>query len=245
VFTGNPYPWSVNGAIWTLPMELLGYGLVLVAGLVVLAGAGRWVVVVALGGMVYADSVLRATFEYHGAGGSLLLVPIGSTVSFLVPFVLGVVLHAYRDKIPLRPWAALVLFAAYLALSQVRGRPVPAGDQRVLRRDHARDALAEAAGSRRAARLRELRHLHLGLPDPAAAHPRRGAAGVAADAAGRAGLLPRRPAVVGVRRKADAAAAAVHPAAGSGPAAGGRAAPAARHGGRARPETLTPGTLTP
>jgi peptidoglycan/LPS O-acetylase OafA/YrhL len=118
VFTENPYPWSVNGAIWTLPMELLGYGLVLVAGLVVLAGAGRWVVVVVLGGMVYADTVLHATFEYHGAGGSLLVVPIGSTVSFLVPFVLGMLLHAYRDKIPLRPWAAMVLFAAYLALSQ-------------------------------------------------------------------------------------------------------------------------------
>ncbi|WP_410565478.1 acyltransferase family protein [Amycolatopsis sp. cmx-4-61] len=118
VFTGNPYPFSVNGAIWTLPMELLGYGLVLVAGVVVLIGVPRWFLLLVLGGMVYTDSVLRATFEYHGAGGSLLVVPIGSTVSFLVPFVLGVVLHAYRDRIPLEPWVALVLFGAYLGLSQ-------------------------------------------------------------------------------------------------------------------------------
>ncbi|WP_233223882.1 acyltransferase [Amycolatopsis sp. CA-128772] len=118
VFAANPYPFSVNGALWTLPMELLGYGLVLVAGLVVLIGVPRWFLFLVLGGMVYTDSVLKATFEYHGAGGSLLVVPIGSTVSFLVPFVIGVVLHAYRDRIPLKPWVALVLFAAYLGLSQ-------------------------------------------------------------------------------------------------------------------------------
>jgi peptidoglycan/LPS O-acetylase OafA/YrhL len=118
VFAANPYPFSVNGALWTLPMELLGYGLVLVAGLVVLIGVPRWFLLLVLGGMVYTDSVLRATFEYHGAGGSLLVVPLGSTVSFLVPFVIGVVLHAYRDRIPLKPWVALVLFAAYLGLSQ-------------------------------------------------------------------------------------------------------------------------------
>ncbi|MEV6872468.1 acyltransferase [Amycolatopsis sp. NPDC051128] len=118
VFTGNPYPFSVNGAIWTLPMELLGYALVLVVGLVMLIGVPRWFLFLVLGGMVYTDSVLRATFEYHGAGGSLLVVPIGSTVSFLVPFVIGMVLHAYRDRIPLRPWVAMALFAAYLALSQ-------------------------------------------------------------------------------------------------------------------------------
>ncbi|MEQ0560178.1 acyltransferase [Amycolatopsis sp. NEAU-NG30] len=118
VFSQNPYPFSVNGAIWTLPMELLGYALVLAVGLVVLIGVPRWFLFLVLGGMVYADSVLHATFEYHGAGGSLVYVPIGSTVSFLVPFVIGMVLHAYRDRIPLRPWAALTLFAAYLALSQ-------------------------------------------------------------------------------------------------------------------------------
>ncbi|MEU5258870.1 acyltransferase [Amycolatopsis sp. NPDC021455] len=118
VFSGNPYPFSVNGAIWTLPMEMLGYGLVLVVGVIVLIGVPRLVLFLVLGGMVYTDSVLRATFEYHGAGGSLLVVPIGSTVSFLVPFVIGMVLHAYRDRIPLKPWVALVLFAAYLGLSQ-------------------------------------------------------------------------------------------------------------------------------
>ncbi|MET8848984.1 acyltransferase [Amycolatopsis sp. NPDC004625] len=118
VFAANPYPFSVNGALWTLPMELLGYGLVLVAGVIVLIGVPRWFLVLVLGGMVYTDSVLRATFEYHGAGGSLLVVPLGSTVSFLVPFVIGVVLHAYRDRIPLKPWVALVLFGAYLGLSQ-------------------------------------------------------------------------------------------------------------------------------
>ncbi|GAA4529314.1 acyltransferase family protein [Amycolatopsis samaneae] len=118
VFTENPYPFSVNGAIWTLPMEMLGYGLVLVVGLIILIGVPRWFLFLVLGGMVGADSVLRATFEYHGAGGSLLVVPIGSTVSFLVPFVIGMVLRAYRHRVPFRPLYAVILFAGYLALSQ-------------------------------------------------------------------------------------------------------------------------------
>ncbi|WP_309235338.1 acyltransferase [Amycolatopsis sp. SID8362] len=118
VFADNPYPFSVNGAIWTLPMELLGYALVLVVGVAVLIGLPRLVLFLVLGGMVYTDTMLHATFEQHGLGGSLLVVPIGSTVSFLVPFVIGMVLHAYRDRIPLKPWVALVLFGVYLALSQ-------------------------------------------------------------------------------------------------------------------------------
>ncbi|HKN56426.1 MAG TPA: acyltransferase [Amycolatopsis sp.] len=118
VFSTNPYPFSVNGAIWTLPMEMLGYALVLVLGVVVLLGLPRWVQLLALGGLVYADTVFQATFEFHGHGGSLLYVPIGSTVSFLVPFAIGMVLHTYRHRIPFRPRYAALLFAAYIALSQ-------------------------------------------------------------------------------------------------------------------------------
>ncbi|WP_254896602.1 acyltransferase [Amycolatopsis sp. Hca4] len=118
VFSHNPYPFSVNGAIWTLPMELLGYGVVLVLGVLVLLGLPKLIQVVALAGLVGADSVFRATFEYHGGGGSLVYIPLGSTVSFLVPFAIGMVLHTHRDRIPFRPRYAIPLFLAYLALSQ-------------------------------------------------------------------------------------------------------------------------------
>jgi peptidoglycan/LPS O-acetylase OafA/YrhL len=118
VFDNNPYPWSVNGAIWTLPMEMLGYALVLVFGLLIAFGVSRLVLFALLAGMFVADGMLKATFEYHGGGGSLLLIPIGSTVSFLVPFVIGMVLRTYRHRVPLHPVVALVLFGAWIALNQ-------------------------------------------------------------------------------------------------------------------------------
>lgn len=118
VFDGNPYPWSANGALWTLPMEMLGYVIVLVVGLVMALGASRLVMFLALGGMVTLDAMWRATMGDHGGGGSLLQVPLGSTVSFLVPFVVGMLLHAYREKVRYLPWLAIGLFAVWVAVSQ-------------------------------------------------------------------------------------------------------------------------------
>jgi peptidoglycan/LPS O-acetylase OafA/YrhL len=115
VFEDNPYPWSVNGALWTLPMEVVGYGIVLVVGLLIAFGVTRLVLFPLLAGLLVLDGTFQATFGYGGNAGSLLQVPIGSLVSFMVPFVLGVILHTYRGRIPLRPWAALVLFGAWLA----------------------------------------------------------------------------------------------------------------------------------
>ncbi|MTD58324.1 acyltransferase family protein [Amycolatopsis sp. RM579] len=118
VFDANPYPFSANGALWTLPMEMLGYALVLVAGVLIALGLTRGLLLVFLGVLVYADTLWQATFGDHGGGGSLGELPLGSTVAFLVPFVLGMILHSFRHRIPLRPWAALVLLALYLALNQ-------------------------------------------------------------------------------------------------------------------------------
>ena len=55
VFVDNPWPWSVNGSIWTLPMEMLGYALVLVVGVIVLIGVPRLVLFLVLGGLWAAE----------------------------------------------------------------------------------------------------------------------------------------------------------------------------------------------
>ncbi|GHF58623.1 peptidoglycan/LPS O-acetylase OafA/YrhL [Amycolatopsis bartoniae] len=115
VFDSLPYPYSANGSLWTLPMELLGYGLVLVVGVLVALGASRLVLLLLLAAMVFADVVLGASFESQGEV-SVLNIPLGSTVSFLVPFVLGMVLHAFRHRIPFRPSVAAVLFVAWVAV---------------------------------------------------------------------------------------------------------------------------------
>ncbi|WP_197319482.1 acyltransferase [Saccharomonospora sp. NB11] len=118
VFVENPYPWSVNGSLWTLPMEMMGYVVVLAAGLLMLLGLGRWVVLPVLVALLVADSQIQATMGYHGDVGSLIEVPIGSTVAFMVPFAMGMVLFAYRDRIPLNPWVALGLLGLWIAVHQ-------------------------------------------------------------------------------------------------------------------------------
>ena len=96
VFTGNPWPGAVNGALWTLPMELLAY-----AGLyaLLLVGAAkqrlRWLAVLALCAIVVWDRYLEQDPGAESAG-SLLSVPVESLVAFLVAFAFGVVLNLYR-----------------------------------------------------------------------------------------------------------------------------------------------------
>ncbi|MTD58325.1 acyltransferase family protein [Amycolatopsis pithecellobii] len=118
VFDSNPFPYSANGSLWTLPMELLGYGLVLLLGVFLALGASRLVLLLLLAAIVYADTTLQADFLSQGKAASVLSIPLGSAASFLVPFVLGMVLHAFRDRIPLRPSIAAGLFVLWLALSQ-------------------------------------------------------------------------------------------------------------------------------
>ncbi|MBK1784460.1 acyltransferase [Prauserella sp. ASG 168] len=115
VFADNPYPWSVNGSLWTLPMELMGYVLVLVIGLLVVFGVTRYVVLPVLATLLVLDGMFEATFGFQGNVGSLIEIPIGSTISFMVPFAIGMVLHTFRDRIPRNGPVAIVLFAGWIA----------------------------------------------------------------------------------------------------------------------------------
>ena len=116
VFTGNPWPWGVNGSIWTLPMEVLGYGIILVVGLVTALGAGRFVLLPVLAALVALDSVFLADDTSHGRPGAIGQVPIGPTASFLVAFVVGMIIYTYRDRIPLSPRVAGALAGLWLAV---------------------------------------------------------------------------------------------------------------------------------
>jgi peptidoglycan/LPS O-acetylase OafA/YrhL len=114
VFWENPYPLSVNGSLWTLPMELIGYGIVLAAGLLVALGGSRLIPIFFLADVVTLDTLFQADASGTGHAGSWLQIPLGSLFSFMVPFVLGMVLYTYRRRIPLKPVVALVLFGAWL-----------------------------------------------------------------------------------------------------------------------------------
>jgi len=115
VFENNPYPWSANGSLWTLPMELTGYLIVFGLGLVAAFTRYRWLTVVALIALVALDRRFEASIGDPGTGGGFLSLPIGSAVAFLVAFAVGVVLVAYRDVVTLSPavaWALVGIHAA-------------------------------------------------------------------------------------------------------------------------------------
>jgi peptidoglycan/LPS O-acetylase OafA/YrhL len=116
VFDHNPWPWSANGSIWTLPMELTGYLLVLGFGAAGLFRRAPWLTVVLMLTLVGLDRRGEASIGNPGRDGSFLQVPIGSMVAFLVAFSIGMVLHTYRDKIPLSPFVAWSLVGLQIAV---------------------------------------------------------------------------------------------------------------------------------
>ncbi len=116
VFANNPWPWSVNGSIWTLSMEITGYLLVLGFGAAGLFRRVPWLTVALMLALVALDRRCEASIGNPGQCGSFLQVPIGSTVAFLVAFSIGMVLHTYRDRIPLSPFVAWSLVGLQVAI---------------------------------------------------------------------------------------------------------------------------------
>ncbi|MGH3830797.1 MAG: acyltransferase family protein [Pseudonocardiaceae bacterium] len=120
VFVNNPWPWSANGAIWTLPMELTGYLLVLGFGAAGLLRRAPWLTIALMLTLIGLDRLFDASIGKPGHAGSFVEVPIGSMVSFLVAFSIGMVLHAYRHKIALSPWVAWSLVGLQIAVHNTR-----------------------------------------------------------------------------------------------------------------------------
>ena len=120
VFDNNPWPWSVNGSIWTLPMELTGYLLVLAFGATGVFRRAPWLTIVLMLTLIGLDRRFDASVGNPGHGGSFLQVPIGSLVAFLVAFSIGMVLHTYRHRIPLVPFVAWSLAGLFIAVHNTK-----------------------------------------------------------------------------------------------------------------------------
>lgn len=114
VFAENPYPWSANGSIWTLPMETTGYLIVLAAGLLGMLGKGRLAMFPLLALFLVLDGFGQAHVGKQGNFTGFLSVPLAPLVAYMVPFVLGMMFFVYRDRIPFKPLVAYALCAAYL-----------------------------------------------------------------------------------------------------------------------------------
>jgi peptidoglycan/LPS O-acetylase OafA/YrhL len=93
VFTDNPTD-SINGSLWTLPVEVRAYVLVLGFGLFGILTRWLWPAVLAGLALVVA-----------GAGESTLLI---------VMFLVASLMYVHRDRIPLRGSLAMLALAAWL-----------------------------------------------------------------------------------------------------------------------------------
>lgn len=114
VFAGNPYPWSANGSIWTLPMETTGYLIVLAAGLVGALAKGRLALFPLLAVFAVLDGFGQARVGHNGDFPGIFSLPLAPLVAYMVPFVLGMLFFAYQDRIQFRPVIAYALCAVYL-----------------------------------------------------------------------------------------------------------------------------------
>jgi peptidoglycan/LPS O-acetylase OafA/YrhL len=114
VFETNPMP-IVAGSIWTLPNEAFCYLLVLLAGLT---------------GLIRRRSLLSALLLCYAAGwlfiaGADIVLPprIEALRLLTLPFLIGMALYLWRDRVPLSP-----LILVFLVLLAVLGRTSPAYD---------------------------------------------------------------------------------------------------------------------
>jgi peptidoglycan/LPS O-acetylase OafA/YrhL len=109
VFTGNPYPGAVNGSLWSLPVELLGYVLIALLGVLITVTRKRFVMLV----FAVAMAVLlqRMVIGQLALPQVLLLVPTFPLLQYLGMYAVGASIWLYRDKIPLS-WVGVLLCVA-------------------------------------------------------------------------------------------------------------------------------------
>jgi peptidoglycan/LPS O-acetylase OafA/YrhL len=102
VFTDNIYPRAINGSLWTHFWEVVCYAMVVVLGLL---GAlrGKWFL-----GFLALYVAFSATIVLTGEPGSW------TRLSF--PFVTGMAIYLFRDRIPASGLASLLVCGAALSL---------------------------------------------------------------------------------------------------------------------------------
>lgn len=105
VFEGLPFPRAVNGTLWSLFYEVACYGMVFLIGMLgVLRSArlfGVFLTLYALFYIVVEVAAAHDIMQYH--------IRLFQRMSF--PFVIGMGLHFWRDRIPLSYAAAAALTA--------------------------------------------------------------------------------------------------------------------------------------
>ncbi len=103
VFEHTPFPRTVNGSLWTVPLELQAYGLL---SLLLLLGLTkrRWTMLVILGAICLLEPVWRLSMEPSNTIGP-------PRAWFLITcFFCGMLVYKFREKIAFNYWLAGAAF---------------------------------------------------------------------------------------------------------------------------------------
>lgn len=101
VFTTNPYQSAVNGSLWCLPIEFLGYFMVTVVGLM---GVRRRRYLIFLVALPFAVLLLAVTNQVIELPSTLLMLPTAPLLQYLTIYAMGIAAWLYRDRIRLSWW---------------------------------------------------------------------------------------------------------------------------------------------
>jgi peptidoglycan/LPS O-acetylase OafA/YrhL len=114
VFADNAYPVAVNGSLWCLPVEVLGYGLVTVVGLL---GINRRRYLIFLVAVPFGALLVLHVNDLVALPDTLFLLLIDPLLQYLAIYAMGIAAWLYRDRIPLSWWGVLacvvIEFAVY------------------------------------------------------------------------------------------------------------------------------------
>lgn len=108
VFDGNPYPVAVNGSLWSLPIEVVAYGMVLALGALGILRRRAWVFGFFL---VVLFVHLRLPDSRFLGDGVWFHMPVVQLWELLAIFLVGTLAYLYREKIVLSPALMLAMLA--------------------------------------------------------------------------------------------------------------------------------------
>ncbi|MGH3756567.1 acyltransferase family protein [Actinophytocola sp.] len=114
VFADNPYPLAINGSLWCLPVEVLGYAMVTVVGVL---GINRRRYLIFLVAVPFAALLVLRVTGVIALPDTMLLLLTNPLLQYMAIYAMGIATWLYRDRIPLSWWgvaaAVVIEFLVY------------------------------------------------------------------------------------------------------------------------------------